>query len=497
MAKTSGPFPTELSPMRASKSPQKNGEGAEHRSRLGRQIIVYFLLISLLPLAIVASVNLFLAKETLIETESAYLEAIASRQIDNIRTYLNETQNIVGLIAENPGVVGVLNRRGGRPIAAERLPGPVVDTHLQRLLGQNGLPMMPSPEAHHEGMRKVVSKLGFSRIYLVNPEGQVVFAIPSLESRYRNLMAPDMAEGELAKLFARTTRLMSTQASDFRIDPATGEPALFISAPVLYDGRFLGVVILAPKNEDIFGVLNDFEGMSRSGEVILAARDGDDILFLNDLRHSDEAAFNFRVPYRPDPGEPMLPVQEAVRGKSGGGLVKDYRGVDVAAGWEYLPGLRMGLVMKVDVEEVFAPINQLTKISLGVAALTALFVVAVAFTLARGITRPIILLTSASNRMADGDLTGEITCKSRNEIGQLSQSARIMAANLKSLIGKVKTAGGEIGKTAQHLSTSARQQVVAAEETGTASVEVNTTAKEISTTAQELASTMQHVNEIT
>ncbi|MEM9227956.1 MAG: cache domain-containing protein, partial [Verrucomicrobiota bacterium] len=278
MAKTSGPFPSELSPTQASKSPQSNGEGVELRSRLGRQIIVYFLLISLLPLAIVATVNLYLAKQTLIETESDYLEAIAVRQIDNIRTYLNETQNIVGLIAENPGVVGVLNRRGGQPTAAERRP--MINSNLQRLLEQEGLPMMPGPEAHHEGMRKVVSKLGFNRIYLVNPEGQVVFAIPSLESRYRNLKAPDMAEGELAKLFSRTTRLMSTQASDFRIDPATGEPALFISAPVLHDGRYLGVVILAPKNEEIFGVLSDFEGMSQSGEVILAARDGDDILFL-------------------------------------------------------------------------------------------------------------------------------------------------------------------------------------------------------------------------
>ena len=80
------------------------------RSRLGRQIMAYFLLISLLPLGIVATVNFLVAKKTLLQTETQYLEALAARQIDGIRTYLYEMENITSLVAMSPGVWMTLQR---------------------------------------------------------------------------------------------------------------------------------------------------------------------------------------------------------------------------------------------------------------------------------------------------------------------------------------------------------------------------------------------------
>ena len=237
--------------------------------------------------------------------------------------------------------------------------------------------------------------------------------------------------------------------------------------------------------------------MSESGDIILASREGDKILFLNDPRYSSNAAFNFTVPYTPEPGQPLMPVQRAVRGESGGDITTDYRGKQVLAGWKYLPNLRMGLVIKIDRDEVFEPVFGLAKISLWVAGATAVIVLLAAILLSRGITRPILNLSQAATLMAEGDLTGSIVCRARNEIGQLANSTRHMASSLKSLIGKVKIAGGEISKTAQHISTSTSQQVTTAEQTGTSSVEVNATAKQISTTARELTNTMRKVNDIT
>lgn len=488
MAKVDNPFPLGSAGSRPARptatpvTPSPNGQ--PKRSRLGRKIMMYFLLISLVPLAVVSTVTFLIAQQTLLQTEGEYLEAIATRQINSIRNYLHEMQNIVSLVSQSPGIRITLDNLG------ETEPGSAADITRDPVYQELGY-------RHRPGLSKLVGELGFSQLYLVNPQGAVVFAQPEIPPQYRNLEAEANAESEMAKLFRRTQRLMSTQVADFRIDPVTGEPALLISAPVLHEGKYLGVLILSPKVEDIYAVVNDYEGISQSGEIILASREGSEILFLNELRFRDNAAFNYRVPFNAPAGEDLLPVQRAVRGESGGGLAIDYRGEPVAAGWEYLPNLRIGLVLKVDEEEVFAPVMRLLWICVWVAVITSVIVIIVALILSRGITQPIVTLTDVANRMAEGDLTADIHCNARTEIGQLANSARIMTGNIKSLVGKVKIAGGEIAKTAQHISTSARQQVAAAEHTGTASVEVNATARQISTTSKELTNTMENVNDIT
>ncbi len=531
MAQADNPFPLGTSGSRSAQAAAsaKGGtrstrggpppdEQRPERSRLGRQMMAYFLLISLLPLAIVATVNFLIAKETLIQTESQYLEAIAARQIDSIRTYLFEMQNITSLVAMSPGVWLTLEQAEREKDGAEATaaagassPGQSPDRRQPPARTQpsprtqppvaDSAPARPSlqelKKIHKPGLQKLVSKLGFDRLYLVSPEGKIIFSLPDLPENHQDLLSEENVTSELTQLFMRTERMMTPQAGDFRLDPAIGKPALYLSAPVLHEGKYLGVVILAPKNDDIYAAVNNYGGISESGDIILASREGDKILFLNDPRYSSDAAFNFTVPYAPGQDHDLMPVQRAVRGESGGGLTTDYRGKEVLAGWKYLPNLRMGLVIKIDKGEVFAPVMRLATISFWVGGVTAIIVIIAAILLARGITRPILNLTQASNRIAEGDLTGSISCRTRNEIGQLAKSTRSMAASLKSLIGKVKIAGGEISKTAQHIATSTRQQVTTAEQTGTSSVEVNATAKEISTTARELTNTMRKVNDIT
>ena len=61
-------------------------------------------------------------------------------------------------------------------------------------------------------MKKLVSKLGFNRLYLVNRDGQIVFSLPDLPAKDRDLLSEDNATSKLTQLFQRTERMMSTQA---------------------------------------------------------------------------------------------------------------------------------------------------------------------------------------------------------------------------------------------------------------------------------------------
>lgn len=455
------------------------------KKRLSRLILLYFLLMALVPLCIISAINFWAARSTLLQIEAGYLSAISQRQIKEVRGYLKETDDFISLLAQTPGVVLTLENlsdvHSGDLVSLQTSPA-------YREIQKNVGPLL----------EQMTTRFGFSQMYLVNQDGIIVYAAPFLDLPYRNLMAEPDGITELGKVFQRTAALMSNQASDFRIYPPLGKPALFVSSPVLYEGKFLGAIVLALDNEHLNDKLSDLTGLGKTAEVIFASREDDHIIALNDLQGMANSAFNYsEIPYEPLPGRELSPIQRSVRGENGGGLATDYSGVEVLALWDYLPNLRIGLVVKIDKQEIFSPVNHLLRINLIVCALTAIVVIILAMVLARGITRPINILTDAAKRLANGDLTGEIPCHGNNEVGQLANATRTMSRNLKSLVGKVKVTGGEISKTAQFITTSAQQQVTAAQATGSSAVEVNTTAKQIATTAKELAQTMQDVNTVT
>ena len=62
-------------------------------------------------------------------------------------------------------------------------------------------------------------------------------------------------------------------------------------------------------------------------------RDGDEVLFLNDLRHRDDAAFTLRAPMT----DTALAAVRALQGEEGIVYAKDYRGVDVIAALRTVP----------------------------------------------------------------------------------------------------------------------------------------------------------------
>ena len=94
-----------------------------------------------------------------------------------------------------------------------------------------------------------------------------------------------------------------------------------------------------------------FPGFGRTGEYVLARRDGDRIVFL--LRHRGDS-----VPRPPDvdvPSGPAQPMRRALAGESGTMVGLDYDGHRVLAAYEPVDVLHLGLVAKIDLAEVRAP----------------------------------------------------------------------------------------------------------------------------------------------
>jgi PAS domain S-box-containing protein len=100
----------------------------------------------------------------------------------------------------------------------------------------------------------------------------------------------------------------------------------------------------------LFPLIQTWPTPSQTAETLLVRKDGDDVLFLNDLRRRANAALSLREPLsRHD-----LPASQVVSGKKGLFRGNDYRGVDVLADLRPIPDSPWFMVAKVDTSEILA-----------------------------------------------------------------------------------------------------------------------------------------------
>jgi anti-anti-sigma regulatory factor/HAMP domain-containing protein len=229
--------------------------------------------------------------------------------------------------------------------------------------------------------------------------------------------------------------VMETEFSDFADDPQRGGPAAFLAAPVLSEGVLLGVVALQLNNKEIYESVNDYSGLGETGEIIVCAQSGADVIFVAPVRHDPDAAFRRRATM----GSTLHgPLREAGRGINGLGALVDYRGHETLSVWRYVPSLRFGLMVKLDTDETLAPLERLRHMVIGIVLLTLALVVFASALATRSLSAPILRLTGLVRRISAGDLNQEITPTGRDEVGELGRTFNKMTANLRAVYGKIE-----------------------------------------------------------
>jgi PAS domain S-box-containing protein len=132
----------------------------------------------------------------------------------------------------------------------------------------------------------------------------------------------------------------------------------------------IAIPIFVPKGDDIipiavlhllmdpyqflYPLIQSWPTLSSTAESLLIRREGEEVLFLNELRHRKNTALTLRVPI----SKQQLPVAIAALG--GEGIVEgiDYRGVSVLAAIRHIPDSPWSLIAEVGQEEIYAPIRQ-------------------------------------------------------------------------------------------------------------------------------------------
>ena len=130
----------------------------------------------------------------------------------------------------------------------------------------------------------------------------------------------------------------------------------------------VGVIILRIDPEKtLFPLIQSWPTPSKSSETLLIRKEGDSVIFLNELRHRHNTSLNLRLPLIKS-----LPASMAVNGVTG--LVEglDYGNVPVVAWLADVPGFPWHMVAKTDKEEILAPFKRYSVITVFVIILLIL-----------------------------------------------------------------------------------------------------------------------------
>ena len=236
-----------------------------------------------------------------------------------------------------------------RADAEQLLHGALMQTHLRHFLA--GSPL--APEADLRAWMEGLQRDTYQRVVLFDGQGRVRISVPSGGV----FEAEDMDATELqAALHARDVLV-----GDFHQHPGRPDIHLSLWIPIgIRDGAKAegAMLLLLDPRQFLYPLVESWPTPSGSAETLLVRRDGDDVLYLNELRHRADTAMTFRVPLASG-----MPAARAARGEEGLVVGPDYRGTPVLAALHTVAGTPWHMVAKVDEAEVYGPLRRRVWIS--------------------------------------------------------------------------------------------------------------------------------------
>lgn len=381
------------------------------RMTLASKLTYLLLLAGLLPLIISFYLNYKSAVEMMTEEIETNLKAFVETKANHINTYFDERRKDVESLAHSPVIIDAAPKL----IAAFKTNG-------------TDLPKYATLDREIRlFLTYYIETYDYYDLLVISSGGDIVFSMMHEKDFGTNLKTGPYKDSELAKSFIGAATLLETSVSDFRYYEPSQEPDAFIAAPIYREGVTIGVLAAQINAKTIYELVQDYTGLGKTGETIIASRIGDRAVFLNPLRHDPDAAFKREVVFGSDQG---LPIQQAVQGRKGTGIFEDYRGEETLAAWRYLPHLRMGMVVKQDTSEAFALVYILRNRLFVVGSVALLALICAALLFSRTISAPIKSLTRTTKLMARGDMSARADIRAGDEIGVLGTAFNEMAEKL-------------------------------------------------------------------
>jgi methyl-accepting chemotaxis protein WspA len=445
-----------------------------HRSIAGR-LLIWFLLISLVPCAVITTLTVRSASHALEDSVHDKLSQIAASKAVELETYCRERLADVTLLARDPDFINAASK--------------FTSTQAQLSVTQTDRFLAEAAES-----------AGFLEMFVIDPKGKILFSANPNFTNEDSILNGALASTQLAAGFERSRTLLQSQLSGFQMYASNPNPLAFLISPILKDGRVIAVLAGGIGPERVWRILADMSGLGNTGEIVVGEIIGDELLITAPLRSDPNSAFRRKLSLVDNLAKgylgatQVIPVAMGASGNRGYGIVTDYRGIEVAASWCYLPSFRWGMNVKQDASEAFALLHFQRNAIIGLSIAIIICVTITALLVARSISNPIRTASRVARQVASGDLRADVGLTSNDETGALLVAIQTMTNDLRGLIGRIQVSSVTLNGTATVIQTTSNNQQQIVAEYGSATNEAVAAVKEITGTSYELSKTMTEVN---
>ncbi|MCF2856424.1 methyl-accepting chemotaxis protein [Pseudoalteromonas sp. SMS1] len=388
---------------------------------------------------------------------------------------------------------------------------------------------------YHGALRDFQSQFGFYDIFIVNPEGEVVYSVFKEVDFATSLTQGPFSDSGLARAFEVASRQTIRQGNfiDFApYLPSYNAAAGFISSAIVKNGTLLGVLVFQLPIDEINKMLTfsgqwKAQGLGESGEIYVVNQSrklltnsrffvedkGQFLAMLSAHNVSSETIAQIK---QQDTTVGILEVDSpgtraALKGESGVAIFDDYRSVAVASAYAPLSieGLNWAIVSEVDYAEAFAMISSL-KLSIMQSALVFILIAGVLATLigifiATRVTQPILAASNAIRDIADNnDFRLRAPEKGDAEIRELSESVNRLVGrlqgNFSDMLGSAHTLKEMsilLSERMGALISTVNQQSLDCEQSAAAGAQMQQAVQEVANSALKTSEQTQQVNSLT
>ena len=293
----------------------------------------------------------------------------------------------------------------------------VDDTALQQSLQR----MLDSPEgskerlmAHSDLIRHLGTfqrkKVTFAELFLLDAEtGEIVF---STAVRREGEAYPEAA------YFSEGRKGPYLQPPAY--DPALNAPAMLIAQPVEGpDGEMLAVLVGRANLADLGMLVQAKAGLGRTGETYLVSTEGLYVAGSQDPGTVPEGTLE------------SVGIRSALNGEAGVEQYINYRGEEVVGAYRWLPKMGVALLVEQSRSEAVEAALRQVPAMVGVTVVAAALALVMALLLTGRIVGPIVELTEAATKIAEGDLQRSAPVRRADEIGTLAQAFNSMTDQLR------------------------------------------------------------------
>lgn len=313
----------------------------KNHGSLRRNLTLLFVVLSLIPMGAVAWVSFRVFEQSLHDEVTENLSQIVKDKAAHVSNWIAERESDGQVVSESPMVVKTV----------EILINPTTASG-QRAEAANDLKTFLTLMKDRYGC--------YEELFILDPRGECLATTGS------------SMENRADQGYFRRAEAGETVVTDIHVSSTLNRPTMLISIPIRSKrGKVIGVFGARISLQTINKIMQDLK-LGRTGESYLVNREG---YFITESKFEPGYTLKKRISTQG--------VEDCLRGNSGVGEYRDYRGETVLGAYQWIEDRGWALMAEQDRAEAFERIYHLRDRMLLIGGVACLFVVLVAFQLSR------------------------------------------------------------------------------------------------------------------